>query len=457
MMHLKIKLMALIFFIIITKALSAQTERGVKMVNPTSGKAYYDDQENWAVLIGINKFRYLTDSNLNFAVADAESIRDLIINEFGYKDDHIILLTDEQATSQRIRKELGDKLRRMVKENDRVLVFWAGHGYTHNLPRGGKMGFLIPQDGNIMNELYSTCLSMGEINNFANLIPAKHILFLVDACFSGLAANQIREINKDYINRDSANRGYIEKITNLGVRQIITAGGEGETVIESSRWGHSAFTYELIKGLKEKKADYDGDGVITTTELAAYLKPRVTKRSNDRQTPQYKTLDGEGEFVFVPKTLLQPTRLYPKDNNPPQILNRTGDRTKEKKSFLVRARVSDDMSDVASVLLAYKTNSTDGWEKVFMRQKTEDIYEYSIPESQVKSPVIAYYFAAGDRAGNKKVLTESKNMPFITTVEGIAWWKKMSKIIIPPAVGFFIAYLIYRNTPGTIDISVDTN
>ena len=32
-------------------------------------------------------------------------------------------------------------------------------------------------------------------------------------------------------------------------RQIITAGGRGEKVIEKSEWGHSAFTKNLLSGL----------------------------------------------------------------------------------------------------------------------------------------------------------------------------------------------------------------
>ena len=40
---------------------------------------------------------------------------------------------------------------KQAKENDRVLIFFAGHGETMMLPSGGDMGYLIPVDGNLDN------------------------------------------------------------------------------------------------------------------------------------------------------------------------------------------------------------------------------------------------------------------------------------------------------------------
>jgi len=289
MKYQKTKSIIVLFFIITSKSMFAQIEQDSTSVPLSSESYYYDYQDSWAVIIGINNYRYLPE--LDFAITDAEAIKDVLIHEFDYKDDHIILLTEEQATLQRIREVLGDELPKKVRENDRVLVYWAGHGHVIDLPNGGEIGYLIPADGSLTN-LYSTCLSMSEINSFAKLIPAKQLLLLIDAPFSGLATERTRDLG-------DIDREYFERIIRAKAVQIITAGRPAEAVIESSRWGHSVFAYELIKGLKEKLADYNNDGIITATELATYLKPNVTKRSNYRQTPQYHILDGKGEFVFV--------------------------------------------------------------------------------------------------------------------------------------------------------------
>ena len=122
---------------------------------------------------------------------------------------------------------------------------------------------------------------------------AKHVLFLIDACYGGLAATNTRGL-------DESSPGFLEKITRDKSRQIITAGGRGEQVIEKAEWGHSAFTKNLLSGLRDSKADTDSDGIITAQELGTYLKKKVTIDSDNRQTPKTRNLSSdEGEFVFV--------------------------------------------------------------------------------------------------------------------------------------------------------------
>ena len=75
---------------------------------------------------------------------------------------------------------------------------------------------------------------------------AKHMLFLIDACYGGLAATGARGLSSNTPN-------YIDKITNDKSRQIITAGGRGEQVIEKSEWGHSAFTMNLMRALEDSR------------------------------------------------------------------------------------------------------------------------------------------------------------------------------------------------------------
>ncbi len=274
----------------------AQQSRGVKLNYLPSGKAYYNYQDSWAVLIGINKYHHWQE--LDYAVKDAKAIKDLLIEEYNFQNDHITILTDGQATLQNIKRSLGSGLSNRVGKNDRVLVYWAGHGQTVDLPTGGERGYLIPVEGS-RTELYSTCLSMQDISELADMIPAKHVLFLVDACYSGLAANRRGGLPPE-------TAAYLEKITRARGRQIITAGRRDEEVIEDPRWGHSVFTYKLIDGLKNQLADNDADGIITTSELFNYLQRRVVRESGYRQTPQYRFLSGDGEFVFITKNATKP-------------------------------------------------------------------------------------------------------------------------------------------------------
>ena len=256
-------------------------------INFADPESFYSD--SYAVLIGINKYQ---ERPLDYAVADAEDIKSLLIDKFNFPENNVSLITDEEATRENIKDELF-RVAKSTKKNDRLLVFFAGHGETLQLDDGGDVGYLIPVDGDF-NNLYTSAISMNEIRQISSIASAKHILFLVDACYGGLLAVDSRGLGLD-----RKTEGYLKKITKDKARQVITAGGKGERVFEKAEWGHSAFTKNLISGLKDELADMDDDGYITANELGTYLKKKVTVDSHNIQTPQNKRLTSdEGEFVF---------------------------------------------------------------------------------------------------------------------------------------------------------------
>ena len=250
---------------------------------------FYDN--SYALIIGIDKYKNV--SNLDYAVDDAKSVKKLLIEQFKFPPDNVTLLLNQKASYTKIKKALSHVMKQ-AGEKDRILIFFAGHGATIDLPESGEMGFLIPADGE-KDDLYATSLEMDELRKVSSLSQAKHILYLVDACYGGLAATNTRGL-------DASTPGFINKITRDKSRQIITAGGRGEKVIEKAEWGHSAFTLNLLRGLKDWMADMNMDGIITGEELGLFLKNRVTKDSDNLQTPQVRRFTShEGEFVFFNK------------------------------------------------------------------------------------------------------------------------------------------------------------
>ena len=248
----------------------------------------YDN--SYALIIGIDKYQNV--QNLNYAVKDAESMKSMIVEYFDFSKDNVKLLLNEEATYVNIRRQFSE-ISKSAEENDRVLIFFAGHGETLDLPDGGETGYLLPYEGK-QDDLYLTAVPMDELRQIALMSKAKHILYLVDACYGGIAAIGSRGLNP----LDTPH--YIEKITQNKARQIITAGGRGEKVIEKSEWGHSAFTLNLNRGLKDGNADMNGDEVITANELGLFLSEKVTIDSDNQQTPQYgRMTTQEGEFIFI--------------------------------------------------------------------------------------------------------------------------------------------------------------
>jgi len=247
----------------------------------------YDN--SWALIIGIDKYQNV--QNLNYAVKDAESIKDILVDVFDFPIRNITFLKNKEATKQNIIQAFSD-ITNKAKERDRVIIYFAGHGQTMDLPEGGEMGYLLPVDGN--EDLFVSAIAMDDLKHISLMSKAKHLLYLIDACYGGIAAIGSRGLD---INTTP---NYIEKITKNKARQIITAGGRGEKVIEKAEWGHSAFTLNLNRGLKDGNADMNGDGYITANELGLFLNEKVTIDSENQQTPQYGRMTSqEGEFVFI--------------------------------------------------------------------------------------------------------------------------------------------------------------
>ena len=249
--------------------------------------SFYHD--SWAVIVGIND--YQSWPKLRYCVNDANAVEDILLTRFGFKKSNIIKLLNKDATRERIVWALGDQMAdpNKVRKDDRVFVFFAGHGATRRLPSGKELGYIMPVDADA-DTLQARSISMTQLQEFCELIPAKHLYFVIDSCYSGLALTRSGATSPK-------NRNYLEEITRRTARQILTAGGADQQVADNGPGGHSIFTWTLLQGL-QGLADADGNGAITASELGAYVGPIVSSVS--QQTPAFGNLVGSegGEFVF---------------------------------------------------------------------------------------------------------------------------------------------------------------
>ena len=93
-------------------------------------------------------------------------------------------MTDDAATKQSILKAFLRFAHDDVGLDDRLVVFFAGHGHTRTGSRG-EVGYLVPHDADMAD--FSTFIRWDELTRNADLIRAKHVLFIMDACYGGLA------------------------------------------------------------------------------------------------------------------------------------------------------------------------------------------------------------------------------------------------------------------------------
>src|SRR6185312_6802430 len=241
--------------------------------------------ESWAIVVGIDD--YAKWPKLHYAVRDAEAVSKLLVEKFGFAPQRVFTLENAAATRAAILSLFEDRLGNgVLKRDDRVFVFFAGHGATRQLTSGRNLGYVIPADSDPQH-VASDAVPMTEIQNLAESLEAKHVLFVMDACYSGLGLTR-GERSGQFLSENARRIG----------RQMLTAGGADQMVADGGPNGHSVFTWTLLQGLAGK-ADLNGDGFITATELAAYVAPAVAGVTH--QTPAFGSLPGSegGEFVFV--------------------------------------------------------------------------------------------------------------------------------------------------------------
>lgn len=265
------------------------------------GKFYAN---SWALVIGINAYQKGLP-RLNYAVADAKAVADALA-ELGFPRRNIRLLLDGDATRARIERVLYREFAQIGPE-DRLLIYFAGHGETIAV-RGGEEGYFLPVDAD-RAALPATGILMEDMKRIGKRLRAKHVLFVMDACFSGFS------LTRD-IPPGSVSDAYLDSVLREPVVQVLTAGRRGERSVEEG--GHGLFTRRFLEGVRGL-ADAEGRGLITVSQLAAWLEPRVVRDSDGRMHPQYSKLDGEGQFVFLkPGTPLAGIARPPSPVAPPR-------------------------------------------------------------------------------------------------------------------------------------------
>lgn len=231
-----------------------------------------------AVTIGVDDYRAPL-ARLSAAVSDAERTAELF-RLMGF--DEVLSIADAQATRTGILELLEQRVAVRAGPNDLVVVFFAGHGTTV----GGR-GFIMPQDGT--GEPTKSGISVQELKETALRMKAKHVLFLMDACFSGSM------FTRAATTENTNALAYWESAAGKRVVQIITAGGADETVLETDGWG--AFTRALHEGLAGP-ADLNGDLVVTVDELAGHVTTQVEGATRAQQHPQWGNVEGRGTILL---------------------------------------------------------------------------------------------------------------------------------------------------------------
>ena len=247
-----------------------------------------------AVVVGVDEYPNGGVTPLTYAVRDAQGLGQLLAR-FGAD---VTVLDNKKATRRAIVDALS-ALRDRVQDEDTVVLFFSGHGATDAGPDGRPHYYLIPHDGS-MTDLARTALIDDQLEELIGQLPARQVVVLLDACFSGGGTGVIRArgVTKPATGPAPA-RALIEATSG---RVVLSASRPEEPAFEDDQRKGGLFTSFLVEGLAGA-ADFDGNGVVTALELYQFVSPRVREYAQREyqvsQTPVLEVRGLSGEIVLA--------------------------------------------------------------------------------------------------------------------------------------------------------------
>lgn len=256
----------------------------------------------YLVSLGVSKYQN-EQFNLKYAAKDAHDIQEKLgaADEL-YKSIKTLELTDSMVTKESI---MGiSKFLESANAGDAIILFVAGHGVldekyqyyfcTHD------MDFENPAKNGVPYDVFESIL-----------VGTKSLkkLLIMDTCHSG-------EVDEDEIEKTEETETSDGDIKFRGVAQnfkkknafgayntsvlmenmfsdirkksganVISSAGGAEYAMESDEWQNGLFTFCLLSGLKNNKADQNMDRQIMISELRHYVYEEVLRLSNGKQMP----------------------------------------------------------------------------------------------------------------------------------------------------------------------------
>lgn len=252
-------------------------------------------ERNYALVLGISSYAHFTDLGTS---EDPLRMARYLIEQAEY--DHVRVLTGSEVTPDRVREVIQQELFSVVGERDRLLVYWSGHGVTRLNVANDAVG-LLPTSTSRPDDVHSMVLMQDLKDWVLDWVRAEQVLFLMDACFSGHGGT--RAMSDERLDR-------LEDVARPA-RQMLTAGTSDQQTFVSERHEGGVFTRAVLDGLAGGADQFDPvtqavpDGVITSSELNAYVRERVRieRDAHDWHPPISPQLinfgQPTGEFFFL--------------------------------------------------------------------------------------------------------------------------------------------------------------
>ncbi len=318
--------------------LSTLNSQGAESLKQTFDVVYHAPPRKpdlYVVAIGVSKY---VDPRLQLRyaakdAADLEAFFDQHHERFGSLKMRTIC--DGEATRENIMSAKEFLAKSGI--DDESVVFFAGHGFLD-----AKKDYYFGTTDIDAKNPSARGVSFQEIEGLLDKLPAHRRLLMIDTCHSGeievepaamivaaqsngdkspgaktttvvaatgdlpadakLWAPRGIDLGPEEPSRLTASAaGTLETELFADLRRgcggmVISSAAGSEFAIESPRWKNGVFTFALLEGLSDGKADKNGDGEIRVSELREYVMHRVKGLTGGRQTPTSRRENLEIDF-----------------------------------------------------------------------------------------------------------------------------------------------------------------
>jgi WD40 repeat protein len=233
----------------------------------------------YVMAIGIDKYKNPA-YNLNYAVADASAIVDMINSSAReiFKSVNVYTYQNEKANRTSILAGF-DEIASQAQPQDAFILFYAGHGVmSEGSPEVPKDFYLVLQS---ITQAYgkddllkSQGISAAELREFSKKITAQKQVVFLDACQSGAAV-------ETFAMRGMAEEKAILQLARSTGSYLIASTGSEQFATEFKELGHGIFTYAILQGMNCHADGSEKDNKVTIKELEAYLNdnlPTLTEK-----------------------------------------------------------------------------------------------------------------------------------------------------------------------------------
>jgi hypothetical protein len=261
----------------------AQNSGGVKINALPSGVKL---GKYYALIIGNDT--YSTYPALKSASSDAKAIGAVLQSKYGYD---VKLLTN--ANRFEILSALND-MRETLKENDNLVVYYAGHGEIDN----SRQGYWLPVDA--QTSAPNTWISNRAVSDILTTMEAKHVLVIADSCYSGtMTRSSLATFGGGM--PDSAWGDWVKTMVAGKSRTALTSGGVQPVADAANNSEHSVFASALLSTLNSNNQLLTGQQLFR--EIATGMALR-NQKAGLQQAPEYAPIQfaghEAGEFFLQP-------------------------------------------------------------------------------------------------------------------------------------------------------------